>query len=435
MQSPGPSWTPRAGAPSIAARSRRRQRRLVAMSLPMQRLQVADRVLGRLAAVALQPLRALRRREVGPARRVLAIKFWGLGSLQLLTPAVASLRHKHPDAELTLLTLEGNRSFAEGLGVFDEVRTIDLDVDGWVPLAGRILGALRAVRAGGFDAVYDFEFFTRFSAVVSLWSGAPRSHGFTAPGVSRGGSHTDLVRFERGWHVARNFRALADGEDGFDLEPRDFDPFQVTLAHRLEVATVLIENGLCGEGPLIVLNVNAGELSLERRWPADRFAELARRLVIEDGARVVLVGSTEEREHVRHVRALIGDLPPERCANLSGQLSFGGLVALLREAEVFVTNDSGPMHVAAAQGVPTLGLFGPETPLLYRPIGRRARFLYVPTPCSPCINVHENKLAVCFRGRSECMTNLPVGYVLAATRDEIGRQRELAPAQEIARRR
>lgn len=401
------------------------------MTIPMHRLQVADRVLGKIASLVLQPARWLRRRsKPAPPKRVLAVKFWGLGSLQLLTPSFRALRRRHPQADLVLLTLESNREFAEGLGLFDRVECVDLGATRWRHLIWALMASAHGIRRQAFDVVYDFEFFTRFSAVVSLLSGAPRTFGFSAPGITRGGFHTDLVPFRRSWHVARNFRALAGGENGADVQPSDLKPYCVRPDHRLEATLALIENDISGPGPLVILNPNAGELSLERRWPAERYAELARRLVVEDGARVIVVGSAREREHVRHVRALIGLLPKGRCIDLSGRLSFGGLVALLRQAEVFITNDSGPMHVAAAQGVPTIGLFGPETPQLYRPIGHRARFLYAPTLCSPCINVHNNKLITCHRGKAECMTNLSVGYALAAARDEIGRQRNLTPLPE-----
>ena len=85
----------------------------MAASLSMKALQRVDRFLGPVACTLLQPLKLVREREIeAPARKVLAIKFWGIGSLQLLTPAIATLRRKHPFAEITFLTLESNREFA-----------------------------------------------------------------------------------------------------------------------------------------------------------------------------------------------------------------------------------------------------------------------------------------------------------------------------------
>jgi len=92
----------------------------------------------------------------------------------------------------------------------------------------------------------------------------------------------------------------------------------------------------------------------------------------------------------------------------------------LERSSLFVSNDSGPMHLAAASGTPTVGLFGPETPMMYAPLGVRARSVYRPPACSPCINVHDNKVSACVRGRPECLTNLTVDHVLAEMRELVG---------------
>lgn len=391
------------------------------MPIPMHSLQEADRFLGRLTCLALQPVRLVRAFRGRPRRveRVLLIKFWGIGSLQLLTPAVRSLRRRHPGARFTLLTLSQNGSFARGLRTFDKIELLDVDTASWLGIFRRILEQLFRLRRQRYDTVYDFEFFTRFSAVVSLLSGAAVTRGFASPSVWRGGLHSETVPFNRYWHVARNFRCLAGGESGLEVTHRDLDPFQVQNEHRVEAATALLEAGMGTDGPLVVLNPNAGTLSLERRWPQARFAEVGRRLVESSGARIVLIGGPEEREWTGEVAALMGDLPAEHLADLSGRLSLGGLQALLLTADAFVSNDSGPMHLGAALGTPTVGLFGPETPVMYRPLGERVRVLYAPPPCSPCINVHNNKFAVCWRGRPECLMNLSVEQVLSAVSDEL----------------
>jgi ADP-heptose:LPS heptosyltransferase len=100
----------------------------------------------------------------------------------------------------------------------------------------------------------------------------------------------------------------------------------------------------------------------------------------------------------------------------AGELSAGMLAALLARAELVVSNDSGPMHLAAALGAPTVGLFGPETPVMYAPLGVQAVTLYRPPPCSPCINVHDNKVASCIWGEPQCLVNVPVQEVLDAAR-------------------
>ncbi len=391
-------------------------------AIPIQRLQAVDQRLGRIVCAGLAPLRALgRRRARGAPREILLIKFWGLGSLQLLTPAVAALRRRHPGARLSLLTLRGNAELARELGVFDAVWTLDVECRAWTEVFARILALLARLRRARFDRVYDFEFFTRFSAVVAFSTGAPEVVGFAAPSVPRGGLHTEEVPFNRYWHVARNFRALAGGEDGHEVGVAEVTPLRPSAAQRARVGDLLAAAGRTVARPLVVLNPNAGGLSLERRWPAPNFAQLARRLVLEQDSDVALIGAPAERAYVGELAARAGALPAGRLLDLSGALTIGELGALLADADAVVSNDSGPMHLAAALGAPTVGLFGPETPLMYRPLGSEARALYRPPVCSPCINVHDNKLSTCIHGRPECLVAIGVDEVLAALRPYLSR--------------
>ena len=165
-------------------------------SIPMQRLQRADKWLGWLVCLCLQPLRWLRGSPSpsGPRdadlERVLMIKFWGIGSLVLLTPAVRALRKRHPRARLTLLTLRENEAFARGLEVFDEVLVLDVRARpgpvGWTRVLARIVQLLFVLRRARFQAVYDFEFFTRFSAFVSFATGAHPAPALTNPASGAG---------------------------------------------------------------------------------------------------------------------------------------------------------------------------------------------------------------------------------------------------------
>jgi len=393
----------------------------------MRALQAVDRRLGPLVSLLLRPLVFLRRRDRGDVRRVLMIKFWGLGSLQLATPAVLALRHQHPEASIHLLTLAGNRDLAEGLGVFDEIRCLDLRARGKRALIGRLVQMLRKLRRERYDRVYDFEFFTWFSALASLLSGAPRTFGFAAPAARRGGLHTDTVPFNRYWHVARNFRALAGGENGAKVSTDELSTFRVSPAHALELDALLGEDSRT----LVVMNPNAGDLAPERRWPVERFAAVAARLVREDGARVVVTGSPAERDKTAAVLCAAGPLPSGRLVDLGGALSIGALHALFQRADLVVSNDSGPMHLAAAQGVPTLGLFGPETPVMYAPLGARTRVHYAPPLCSPCINVHDAKVLSCIHGQPECLMRIEVEQVLTSARgllEERALEKEVVPA-------
>lgn len=398
----------------------------------MRRLQALDRRLGPVLCALVAPprlatraWRAARRRwdtrrgtlrPAAPARRVLLIKFWGLGSLQLLTPAARALRERHPAASLELLTLAPNEPLVRALGLVDAVHTLDVRRAGVLRVLGRLLAVAWRMARRRFDVVYDFEFLTCTSALVGALAAPKRLTGFTSPRAWRGGLHDETAPFDEDRHVAACFRDLAAGERLGPVMAEDVTPPRVSAADAAAVGAFLGERLPPGRRPLAVLNPNVGELAPERRWPLERFGALARALVL-DGFDVAVIGAPDEAEVSA---ALLGHAGAEslegRVLDLAGGLSLGELFALLARADLVVSNDSGPMHLAAALGAPTLGLFGPESPRRYAPVGLRAVALWDAPPCGPCINVHDNKLADCVFGRAECMARLSVERVTAVSR-------------------
>jgi ADP-heptose:LPS heptosyltransferase len=105
-----------------------------------------------------------------------------------------------------------------------------------------------------------------------------------------------------------------------------------------------------------------------------------------------------------------------RAANLAGQLSIRSLLEALGAAKLFLTVDSGPLHLAALTDTPTVALFGPETPSLYGSLGSRIRTLYAGVYCSPCLNVYNTKTAPC-NGNNICMQGIGAPDVLSASRE------------------
>jgi heptosyltransferase-2 len=101
--------------------------------------------------------------------------------------------------------------------------------------------------------------------------------------------------------------------------------------------------------------------------------------------------------------------------NAAGLLSLGELIALLQRSTLILTNDSGPMHIAAALGRPVVALFGPESPALYGPPAGATRTIYKAVSCSPCLNVYNAKLFVC-PYHARCMKEISTTDVLDAIR-------------------
>jgi len=143
-----------------------------------------------------------------------------------------------------------------------------------------------------------------------------------------------------------------------------------------------------------------------KRWPVDRFAETARRILARDPrCRIAVLGGAADRV----LGAAIAGAAGPGVLDLTGRLTLPEMVEWIRHSAVLVTNDTGPMHVAAALGCPVVGIFGPTDPRRTGPHGQTDATLQVPLPCAPCLKPgcrHSEPLA--------CLTRIPVDYVVHA---------------------
>ncbi len=386
-----------------------------------------DRWIGPLLCAALLPVKALSRRTAtglgpGEVSKVLLVKMWGMGSIVLASPLLRELRSRHPEARIDFATLREN---AEILDHYPEISgrfAPDLS-RGVVRFLVDTLAVLWRVRRERYDLVLDLEFFTRFSAIFSFLAGARCSHGFSSKGSHRGRLHDVQVPFNAYKHVSANFLALLRGQP-FD-RVLEFDPQAPDLLPRLEArpgswenCRALVEQEPCWlpGRPIVVVNPNAGGMALERRWPAERISELVGALVARRDVNVVLIGSAPERPYVESIVARAG--LEGRVVDLAGRLCIPELVALLANARVLVTNDSGPLHIGAAAGVSAIALFGPETPVLYAPLrshaSQRHVIRHLGLTCSPCMFVHSNKVVSCWFAEALCMTGITTASVYQA---------------------
>jgi len=154
---------------------------------------------------------------------------------------------------------------------------------------------------------------------------------------------------------------------------------------------------------------------MNKRWPVEHFAELTRRLAAEyTDVCFAVLGSKDDQPLAETVcRAAM-----DRCLNLAGQTSLPEMIEWLRRCDLMVTNDTGPMHVAAALGKPVIGIFGPTEPRRTGPYGQLGNVIQRRLPCSPCL-----KSRCAWRQHMECLTTITPANVLELVRRELGRVR------------
>jgi ADP-heptose:LPS heptosyltransferase len=148
-----------------------------------------------------------------------------------------------------------------------------------------------------------------------------------------------------------------------------------------------------GECRIVLLNPNASDLLPLRKWPAERYVELARRLLERfPEICVVMTGAPDEADKIREVASQVGS---ERCISLAGKTTLPQLLVLYTLSELLITNDSGPAHFASMTPISVITLFGPETPLLFRALTPRAFPIWAQLPCSPCVSAYNNRQSPC----------------------------------------
>ena len=200
-------------------------------------------------------------------------------------------------------------------------------------------------------------------------------------------------------------RMIADGE--VRLVPRAEDPAAMaTLRTHIDG---LLPASLSAGAPLLLINPHASDLLPQRRWPLDHFDRLIRQVLeLRPELAVLITGAATDAAIAGRLCRMIED---PRVIDLSGRVEITGLPTLYRLACAMVTNDSGPAHFAAVAGLPTVVLYGPETPVLYAPLGPSIS-LTAGLACSPCVSAANHRNTPC--ADPVCMREIAPARVLKA---------------------
>ena len=305
------------------------------------------------------PREAPRRLAPVAAQRILVIKLAALGDVVQAFPPFAQIRAAHPDAHITLLTTPPYGSLAAASPYFDRIET-----DGRPKRFVETLAMLGRLRRAAYHRVYDFQTSTRSSAYFyALWPNPPQWSGI-APFCSHPHRNPDrdvMHTLERQaqqlqdagiWPDAPTQRGTAPAPDlSFMLD----DPAPERRPDHFGLVT-----------PYALLIPGASATRPGKRWPAERYGDLARRLIAQ-GLAVGLIGGPGEAKIGQTIAAAAPGVK-----NLIGQTDYAQIAGLGARAGLAVGNDTGPTHVVAAAGAPTVVLFSAESdPALCAPRGRR----------------------------------------------------------------
>lgn len=293
------------------------------------------------------------------SRRILLIKPSSLGDVIHALPVADALRQRYPDAFIAWLVKREWAGILEGNADLNQVLAFPFH---WTAVPSMV----RTLRLLRFDWVVDLQGLLR-SGLLARISGAERRIGFAAGGEGSPLFYTDRVMIQDPvMHAVDRYLKVAESLDASVDRPS----FRIPAAPEDERwAEETIAGFRAGSGPAVILNPSARRP--DKRWPAERFAEIGRRLADRFGARLFIIGGPDDLERAERLAAAL----PHHSANLAGKTSLGRLASVIRHGDMLVTNDSGPMHIAAALDVPVVAIFGPTDPRKVGPYGSRHRVL------------------------------------------------------------
>ncbi len=375
-------------------------------------------------------LKLFKKRSKNIPKNVLFIELSEMGSAILVDPAMRKLQ-KTAGAKLHFAIFRKNKPSLNLLGTIEDENIYAIREDHLLTFITDTLKFFFWARKRKIDSVLDLELFSRFTALLTGFSGAANKVGFHAyfnEGLYRGSFLTHKVIYNPHIHIAKNFISLVNAL----LADKKEIPYSKTFVSDDEIVLSKIkysdsEKKLILEivqdcykifkpekNKIILINPNASELLIQRRWPQAYFEQLIKIIFAECSSALVLItGDPRERQEAEILK---NNVDNERCINFAGKVTLAQLPILYSISEFMVTNDSGPPHFAAVTDMPTFVIFGPETPALYGSLGKSTP-IYAGLACSPCVSASNHRKTAC--RDNICLQIIKPERVFAAIKGEL----------------
>lgn len=334
-------------------------------------------------------------------RTIAICKYKGMGSIIQSTPLLNSLRTKFPNAKLIYISSNENLHILNQISLIDEI--ILIDDSSFIKLIKSVIPFIYKLYSRKIEIYIDLEVYSNFSTLITILSKSVNRMGYYLNSMHyRLGNYTHMMYFNSRSTISESylqFARLLGCETNNQLYRlnSDIQTIQISDSEQLNLVNE----------KYILINPNASDLRLERRWRDENFIELILKFSAQfEDFKIVLIGSKSESYYVNNLFAKINI--GKRLISIAGKTDILGLIAVIKNANLFITNDTGPMHIAFSTVTPTLALFGPCSPVQYGNYFN-SYSIYENLYCSPC--VHDFVWPPC-KGNNICMKAIKVETVL-----------------------
>lgn len=345
--------------------------------------------------------------------RVLFIKPDHIGDMLLAIPAFRALKEASPYTEIHVLAGPWAGSILANVPEVDQVLTIDFPgfrrddkKRNYLGPYFQLLKVARQLRQVGYGHAIVLRHDHWWGAMLAHVAGISERIGYAVENVEPFLTHSIPHQHE---HAIRQNLRLVEGWTGHI--PNTDVPYSLEVydKERIEVTNILKQGGISEGQPYICIHPGSG--TWVKQWNYDSWAKVADTLTEQLDVTVVFTGSDGERAMVDNIQNRM----QHKSCTTAGEMSIHQLAAVLERAKVVLGPDSGPMHLAAAVGTPTVALFGPADPLEFAPWGAKEKHMVLTSPigCRPCRVLDWSDDMAKYH---PCVNDITIGQVLEAAR-------------------
>ncbi|MBU0627932.1 MAG: glycosyltransferase family 9 protein [Nanoarchaeota archaeon] len=369
-------------------------------------IKFIDKVLGTPLCIILSLFNIIKKQAPlkEKTKKILIIQLWGIGETILTIPAIKELSKRYR-LNIDILCTKRNIDVYSGYSFLGKLHVIKLS-----PFY-ILLFMLKKFRS--YDIVIDMEEYLKISSIISFFVG---KYMIGYAHSIRSLLYSKKVKYNDKQHTSMAFFDLIRPL-GIDGTVKKLERLNYSSMEKKIVDLELNRSGINRRDLIIGIAAGAAESSRSRIWPKERFAELIQELYNKNPkTKFILVGADYEKELNDSIIRLVNNVKIAKSIfNFAGKFTLRQSFYLISTCNIFIGNDSGPMHIAAAMDVKTIGLFGPNLPLRFAPLNSKSASIYKRMLCSPCINVHKGKVPECiYKGNDfqKCMKEIKIKDIL-----------------------
>lgn len=332
--------------------------------------------------------------------KVLIIKLWAIGDSILTLPMIHAIKKKYPNVEIDILCHKSNKIVYENNKEINRLIMFSENINEMK--LSEIINLFKK-----YNVCIDTEPFLNLSSMIAFYS-AKKRVGFK--NRLRWMFYNKTVDNSPRNHALEKYLEMAKYLGA--LGEKKLIKLDYGESAKKKAEKILKEAGIKKDEALIGLFAGVGNSVKARQWPKENFKQLAEKIVDEKKVKVILFGTKEDKELNEFIKN-----KNKNIIDLTGKANLEETFALIERINTFVSNDTGPMHIAAAQGVKTIAIFGPSSPVLWAPYGKSNKVIYHGTKVceyAPCNMPHKGKVKECIQTKDKkdiCIRSVTVDEV------------------------